>query len=135
MAQWKYEALSMWLTLAFRGRITTGDYARLHGVSMQTVRWLIAKDRLGWVSRDLKGRAWIRADWPYPVTVYRLGGNARRGSADSSIRALDYTDFVQDGRGPAPNAQALEDYCRAMGVQPRACANSVDWPDSTVSLC
>ena len=119
MSRWKICALEHWLSPAFRGRVSSGDYARLHGVSAQTVAWLMAAGRLGEVTRDWSGRRWVLADWPYPDRVSRLGGYDKAGVADPTVRALHYSDFVQVGRGPCPSAQALEDYCAARGLSQR----------------
>ncbi len=118
MAQWKWDWLSHWRSLEFRGRISAADYARLHGVSRQAVAWLIRTGRLGSV-RDTSGGHWVREDWPYPATVYRVGGHARAGQPDATVRALGHADFVIAGYGPCPSDAHLEHYCNKMCVHPR----------------
>ena len=118
ISRWKLEWLAHWYSGSFRGRVTLGQYARRHGVSVQAVAWLVARGRLGTVTRDSSGVRWVLADWPYPASG-RSGGHGRGRVPDPSVRALAHTDFAQAGRGPCPSAEALEAYCKALGVSPR----------------
>lgn len=117
MSKWKEQWLSHWYSPSFRGRVSSADYARKHGVSVQAVGYLVRKGRLGEVTRDLEGGYWVLESQPYPAMT-RRGGYGRGRTPDASVRALAYADFMQPNGGRPASDEELERYCKSRLTYP-----------------